>query len=108
MVVAGVQCHCLIIVEHDHHWMFSMITISYILSKFTDCFVPGPVTGHSHVASIQRELVTPASVSPAPPTSSPSPDASGGTDLQVFDASYCSTLRLLRVDRMRKGELKEF
>ena len=42
-------------------------------------------------------LVTPASVSLAPPTSSPSPDANGGTDLQVFDSSDCSTLRLFWV-----------
>ena len=78
------------------------------IAKFADCFLPRPVTGHSHVTSIQRELVTPTYVLPAPPTSSPSLDASGGTDLQVFDASDCSTLRLLRVDRMQKGELKEF
>ena len=44
-------------------------------------FIPGPVTDHSHVASVQHELVTPASVSLAPPTTSPSSDANGGTDL---------------------------
>ena len=63
---------------------------------------------HSHTTSVQCELATPASVSPAPPTSSPFPDANGGTNLQVFDSSDCSTLWLLRVDRMQKGASKEF
>ena len=71
-------------------------------------FQPRLAIDHSHVASVQRELITAASISPAPPTSSPSLDANGENDLQVFDASDCSTLRLLRVDWMRKGESKEF
>ena len=33
-------------------------------------FLPGTATDHFHIASIQRELGTPASVSPAPPASS--------------------------------------
>ena len=78
---------------------------SFLSSRF---FLPGPAIGHSHVASIQRKLVTLAYVPHAPHASSSSPDASGGTNLQVFDASDCSTLWLLRVDRMWKGELKEF
>ena len=71
-------------------------------------FLPRTATNHFHVARVQRKLVTPASVSPAPPVSSPSPDASGGTNLQVFDASDCSTLRMLLVYHMKKGGLKEF
>ena len=41
----------------------------------------GTVTDHSHVASVQLDLVTPTSISPTPPASSPSLDANGGTDL---------------------------
>ena len=62
---------------------------SFPSSRF---FLPGTVTDHSHVASIQRELVTPTSISPAPPASSPSLNANGGTDLQVFQATNCLTL----------------
>ena len=69
-----------------------MVVISYILSKVA--------IDHSHVANVQREPVTLAFVSPAPPAASPSPDSNEGTDLQVFDASDCSTLQLLRVDQM--------
>ena len=79
-------------------------------------FLPGTTADYSHVASVQHELVTsasvspapPASVLPAPPASSPSPKANGGTNPQVLDALDCSTLRLLQVDRIRKGESKEF
>ena len=87
-------------VQHDFH----------LIHPFQACefSLPGLATDHSHVVSIQRELVIPASVSPAPPSSPPSPDANGGTNLQVFDASDCSTLCLLRVDWMRKRESKEF
>ena len=60
-------------------------------------------TDYSHAASVQRELVTPAFVSLAPPASSPSLDANGETDLHVFDASDCSTLQLLQLDRVQKG-----
>ena len=88
--------------------MFSTIAISYIFSKFEAVFLPEPTADHSHFTSVQLELVTPAFVSPAPPASSPSPNANGGIDLQVLDASDCSTLRLFRGDRMRKGESKEF
>ena len=88
--------------------MFSTIVISYILSKFEDFFLPRTATNHSHIASVQLELITHASVSPASPASSPSLDTNGRIDIQVFDASDCLTLRLLRVDRMRKGESKEF
>ena len=70
--------------------------------------LPRIATDHSLVASVQRELVTPAYISPAPPISTPSPNANGGTDVQVLDASGCSTLRLSRVYRMWKGESKEF
>ena len=63
----------------------------------------GLTTDHSHAASVQRELVTPAFVSLAPPASSPSLDANGETDLHVFDASDCSTLQLLQLDRVQKG-----
>ena len=85
-----------------------MIIFSHILSKLEVFFLPETAIDHSHVASVQRELVTPASVSPAPPASSPSLGANEGIDLQVFEASNCLTLRLLRVDCMRKGESKEF
>ena len=71
-------------------------------------FLPGLAADHSHFTSVQLELVTPAFVSPAPLASSPSPNTNGGTDLQVLDASDYSTLRLLRGDRMRNGESKEF
>ena len=70
-------------------------------------FLLGTATDHSHVTSVQRELVPSTFVSLAPPTSSPSPDANGGTDLRVFNASDCSTLRLLQVDWMPNGESKE-
>ena len=78
----------------------SMVVISYILFKVA--------TDHSHVANVQCKLVTPAFVSPAPHASSPSPDTNEGTYLQVFEASDCSTLQLLQVDKMEKGESKEF
>ena len=87
-------------VQHDRHLVHPFQVRGF--------FLPRTVVDHSHIASVQHKLVTFASVSPVPPTSSPSPDANGGTDLQVFDASDCSKLRLLRVDRMRKGESKEF
>ena len=90
------------------YWRFITIAFWHILSKFEGFFLPGTATNHSHVASVQRELVTLASISPTPPASSPSPDANGGTNLHVFNASDCSTLRLLRVERMWKGESKEF
>ena len=54
--------------------------------------LPRPTTNHSHIPNVQRKLVTLASVSPAPPASSPSLDVNGGTNLQVFDASDSSTL----------------
>ena len=86
---------------------------SFPSSRF---FLPGTAVDYSHVASVQRELVTsasvslapPAYVSPAPLASSPSPEANGGTNPQVLDALDCLTLRLLQVDRKRKGESKEF
>ena len=71
-------------------------------------FLPGTATDHSHAACVQRKLVTSASGEHASSISSPSLDANGGTGLQVFDASDCLTLRLLRVYRMWKEELKEF
>ena len=71
-------------------------------------FLPGTTTNHPHVASVQHELIAPTYVLLAPPASSPSPDANGGIDLQVFDAPDCLTLQLLRVDQMQKGESKEF
>ena len=71
-------------------------------------FLPGTITDHSHIASVQLKLVTSASVSPAPLASSPFLDTNGGTDLQVFDASDYSALQLVQVDRVRKGESKEF
>ena len=98
----------------------SETTCSFPLLQTTGClarihhfqvqgfFLPRTTTDDSHVASVQRELVTPASVSLAPLASFPSLDANGGIDLQVFDAPDCSTLQLLRVDQMRKGESKEF
>ena len=87
-------------VQHDRHLVHPFQVRCF--------FLPGTATDHSHVARIQRELVTPIFVSLAPLTSFPSSDANGGTDLQVFDASDCLTLRLLQVDRMWKRELKEF
>ena len=105
-------CHCrrkswalflycrLLDVSHNHHLIH--------LFQVQGFFLLGPVTNHSHVTSVQREHVTPASVLPATSASSPYPDANRGNDLQVFDASDCSTLRLLRVDRVQKGESKEF
>ena len=87
-------------VQHDCHLIHPF--------QFRGYFLLGIVTDHSHVSSVQRELVTHASVFPAPIASSLSPNVNGGTDLQVFDASDCSTLRLLRVDRMRKWESKDF
>ena len=72
--------------------MFSTIVIPYIFSKFEAFFLLGTAADHSHVARVKCKLVTPTFVSLAPPTSFPSPDASGGTDLQVFDASDCSIL----------------
>ena len=82
-----------------------MIAISYINRSFS---LPRPAIDHSHVANVQPKLVTPASVSPAPPASSPSSNVNGGIDLLVFGALDCSTLRLLRVESMRKGDSKEF
>ena len=80
---------------------------SYLL-QICDFFSSRLATDHSHAGSVQREFVTLASVSPASPASSPSPNANGGIGLQVFDALNCLTLQLLRVDQMRKGESKEF
>ena len=68
--------------------MFNTIAISYVISNFESFFVPGTATDRYHIERVQHELVTPTFVSP-------SPDANGGTDLQVFDASDYSTLRLL-------------
>ena len=66
------------------YWMFSTIAISYIISKFATFFLPGLAIGHSHVTSVQHKLLTPVSISPAPPATSPSLDASGGTDLRCL------------------------
>ena len=87
-------------VQHDRHLVHPFQVRGFFLS--------GLATNHSHIANVQRELVTPASISPAPPVSSPSPDANGENELQVFDASDYSTLQVLRVDRMQNGESKEF
>ena len=104
-------CHCrwkkwalflycgLLYVQHDRHLIHPF--------QGRDFLLPGPATDHSHVANIQRKFVTLAFVSSAPPASSPSPNTSGGTNLQVFDGLDCSTLQLPRVDRMWKGVSKE-
>ena len=83
--------------------MFSMIAILYIPSKFMVFFLPGPATGHSRVASVQRNLATPTSISPAPLVSSPSPDANGGIDLLVIESSDCSALHLSRTNQCGRG-----
>ena len=67
----------------------------------------GPATSHSHAASIQRNPATPASVSPTPPVSSPSPDTNGGIDLQAIRSLGCLTLQLCQTNQMWKGEPSE-
>ena len=69
-------------VQHDCH-----LVHPFQVHRF---FLPGLATGHSLIASVQHDLATPASVSPTPFISSPSPDANGGTDLLVIGSSDCS------------------
>ena len=61
-------------------------------------FQSRPATGHSHAASVHPAHVTPSSVLLVPLTFSPSPKASGGTDLLVTGSSYCLPLRLSRTN----------
>ena len=55
-------------VQHDRHLVH--------LFQLRGFFIPGTAIDHSHVASVQHEHVTPASVLPVPPASSPSLDTS--------------------------------
>ena len=71
-------------------------------------FLPRLANDLSHTVDVQNDLSIPSSPLLAPPASSQSLDANGGIDLQVFDASDCSTLCLLVVTRTRKGESKAF
>ena len=57
-----------------------------------------PVNDRFHATDVQRNPEIPSYSFLASPASSPSPDTNGGIDLQVFGASNCLTLRLLRVD----------
>ena len=65
----------------EDYWWFYTIAFSHILPKFEAFFLPGIANLHSLIASVQHELVTLASVSPAPPASSPSLEVNGGIDL---------------------------
>ena len=87
-------------VQHDRHLVHPFQGHRFSLL--------GLATNHSHIVNAQCEPTTPVSTLPAPPTFSQSLDANGETDHQVFDASDCSALQLLRVDRLRKRESQEF
>ena len=87
-------------VQHDRH-----LVHPFQVGGF---FLPESATDHSHIVSVQRELVIPTSASPAPLASFPSPDANEGIGLQVFNAPDCSTSRLPLVDQVWKRELKAF
>ena len=77
-------------------------------TKIVPFFLPGLANDHFHATDVQHGPAISSYALLAPPASSPSPDANGGIDLQVFDASEFSTLRLLRADRIQKGESKAF
>ena len=79
----------------DHHLVHFFQDRDFSLSRL--------ITGHSPIASVRRGLTTPY-VLLASPVSSPCPDANGGIDL----LENWLTLRLVRVNQMRKGESSEF
>ena len=82
--------------------------LTRLFSQDRAFFLPRPANDRFHAANVRCDLVIPSFSLLAPPASSPSPDANGGIDLQGFDALNCSTLRLLRVDQIQKGESKAF
>ena len=73
-----------------------------------DFFQSGPVTGHSHAASVQLDLATLSSVLLVPSISPRCLDANGRIDLLAIGSLDLLTLQLPRKDQMRKGELTEF
>ena len=80
--------------------MQSSTAILHISStNITFFFLPGPVTGRSHVAGVQHDLVTPSSVLLVPSVSSPCLGVNGGIDFLAIGSSGCLTSRLPRTNQ---------